>query len=64
MTTPDHRIAVHSPKTRHSVWRATLCSISLMAGGMLLLEAPAQAQNLGAAQTFSILVVHHIKIDG
>lgn len=54
MTTLDPRSAVHLSRTRHSVWRAACCSIGFMAGSMLL-EAPAQAQSLGAAQTFSVL---------
>lgn len=54
MTTLDKHIAILAG-ARPSKWRAAWCSLGLMAGGMLLLEAPAHAQSLGAASNFSVL---------
>lgn len=54
MITLEKRIAI--PKgARPSILRAACYSLGLMAGGLLMLEVPAQAQSLGAAATFSVL---------
>jgi autotransporter-associated beta strand protein len=54
MTTLNKRSSAPAG-THRSAWRRVFCSLGLLTGGMLLLEAPAQGQSLGAASTFSVL---------
>lgn len=55
MSALDKPIPVPPGIRRPVWWAAHRYSFGIIAGGMLLLEAPAHAQNLGAANTFSVL---------